>query len=564
MQIACQNCKKDFLVDERDDMYYKKINVPHPTWCPQCRFTRRFYFQNVWSVYWRNCDKCQARTLSMFHKDNPVKVFCSKCWWADNWDGTEYAMDYDSTRPFFDQLYELSRKTPWVALDTIGSTMVNSEYCNGATWLRNCYLTFWADYCENVAHSSILFKLKDSADCMRMNESELSYESIGQNRAYRVFFSEECDACSDVWFSRNCYNCINCVGCVNLRGTSYQIFNEQYTKEEYAKKIAELKLDSWGGLQALQKNAREFWLTKPYREYSGNSMNVNVSGEYVYESKNSADMFIANGAEDCRYCSMLTVTPTRDSYDYSGWGDTAELMYDTIGGGGKVGRIKFSSYCFPDSLNLEYCIWASSAKNCFGCVNLKRKPYCILNKEYSKEEYEKLRVQIIEDMKKNPWIDEHGRTWTYGEFLPLKIGVFGYNEATISSFIPKVKEEALAHGFSWYDSVPASYTATIPAKDLPETITLAQDTILKEVIGCATCSRGYKIGELEFAILKKLNIPVPHSCPQCRNKARFTRLNPPQLWQRTCTKCGNKITTAFSPERPETVYCGKCYQQEFV
>ena len=564
MNRNCQKCKKEFLIDERDQSFHEKMKVPAPTWCPECRFVRRFSFQNVWSVYWRNCDKCQTRTLSMFHKDNPLQVICSKCWWADDWDGTEYAMDYDPSRPFFDQYYELTRNTPWIATDTLGSSMVNSDYCNGATWLRNCYLTFWADYCENVAHSSILFELKDSSDCLRMNESELCYESIGQNKAYRVFFSEECDACSDVWFSRNCYNSTNCVGCVNLRGASYQIFNVQYTKEEYAKKIAEMRLDSWAHLEELQRASREFWLTQPYREYSGSSLNVNVTGEYVYESKNANDVYIGNGMEDCRYTQMITVGPARDCQDYTGWGDTAELVYETVGSGGKISQVKFSSYCYPDTFNVEYSMWASGVKNCFGCVNLKRRQYCILNKEYTKEEYEVLRAQIVEDMKKNPYVDELGRTWSYGEFLPLKMGVFGYNEATVSRFIPKTKEQALSEGYSWYDGAQADYPVTIAVADLPDTLGETEHTITSEVIGCVTCGRGYKIGELEFTLLNKLQVPLPHSCPACRQKARFARINPPQLWDRNCAKCGKDIKTAFAPGRPETVYCVSCYQQEFV
>ena len=42
-------------------------------------------------------------------------------------------------------------------------------------------------------------------------------------------------------------------------------------------------------------------------------------------------------------------------------------------------------------------------------TNLKRKQYCILNKEYGKVEYEKLREKIIEDMKINPYLGKLGR-----------------------------------------------------------------------------------------------------------------------------------------------------------
>ena len=223
----CQNCKNDFVIDEQDQLYYRKINVPHPTWCSECRLIRRNASKNVWSVYWRNCNKCQKKTLSMYHQDNPISVYCPECWWADDWDGTEYEMDYDPNRPFFEQLQELIKRTPWVATETLGPSMVNSEYCNGASWLRNCYLTFWADYCENIANSSIIFQMKDSSDVMRARESQLCYESNGIHKCYNTYFSELCRESVDLWFCRNCYNCTNCVGCVNLRGESYCIFNKK-------------------------------------------------------------------------------------------------------------------------------------------------------------------------------------------------------------------------------------------------------------------------------------------------------------------------------------------------
>lgn len=560
----CQNCKKDFTIEPDDFAFYEKIKVPPPTWCPECRFIRRNASKTVWTVYFRDCDKCGKRTLSMYHKDNPITVFCSKCWWADDWDGTEYGMDYDPTRPFFEQLYELSRRSPYVAQETLGPTMINSEYCNGASYLRNCYMTFWADYAENVTHCSILFQLKDSSDCMRIRESELCYGSLGIMKSYNTFFSEECEACTNVWFSRNCYNCTNCIGCVNLRGATNCIFNVKYSKEEFAQKAKEMGLDSWRNLQNITDEAKTFWLSHPYREYTGNTLNLNVTGEYVFESKNSRDLYLVTSVENSRYVQFVTVPSVKDSYDYSGWGANVDLVYEAHSVGEKASNIRFSNSCYPDSMNVEYSVWASASKNCFGCINLKRKQYCILNKEYSREEYEKLRTQIIEDMKKNPYVDSQGRTWGYGEFYPLVLDLFGYNESDAMKFFPKTKEEAIQEGYYWYDAKPAEYAITMTAEKVPDRIADTPDTITTEVIGCANCSRGYKIGTLELSLLRKMNIPVPHQCPACRMAAHFARLNPIRLWQRECAKCGKGITTAFAPERPETVYCVACYQQEFA
>lgn len=562
MHQTCQNCKTDFIINERDQDYYKKIKVPPPTWCSQCRIARRLSTHNVWNVYWRNCTKCEKRTLSMYNPEIPIAVYCPKCWWADDWDGTEYAMEYDPNRNFFEQVYELSRKTPWVAQEVIAPTMVNSEYCNGASYLRNCYLTFWADYCENITHSSMIINFKDSSDCLRANESELCYGSIGMNKSYHVFFSEESEACTDVWFSRNLSNCTNCVGCANLRGESYCIFNEKYSKEDYFAKLKEFRIDTFAGLESLQKQARAFWLTKPYRFYSGNSMNLNVTGEYVFGAKNSQDLYLCNGTEESRYCQFITVPTAKECYDYSGWGANVELLYETHSSGENVNNVKFSFCAYTDSMNVEYSIWTIAGKNNFGCVNLKRKKYCILNKEYSEEEYHALKAQIIEDMKNNPYIDPQGRVWSYGETFPLMMSLFGYNETTASRFFPKTKEEAIKEGFNWYDAVLPEHTATIRAADLPNTILETDESITDEVIECRECHRGYKIGPLEMTLLRKMNIPVPRSCPKCRMNYRFSRLNPMQLWNRNCMKCNDVIVTAFSPERPETICCAKCYQQE--
>src|SRR5688572_7806470 len=125
--------------------------------------------------------------------------------------------------------------------------------------------------------------------------------------------------------------------------------------------------------------------------------------------------------------------------DYSGWGNGAEMVYEAVQVGENVSNVKFSYYCTPDVMNLEYCFWNTSGKNNYGCVNLKRKSYCILNKEYSKEEYEKLKAQIIEDMKKNPYTDKLGRKFYYGEFFPPEMSRFPYNDSIAMRFFPKTK-----------------------------------------------------------------------------------------------------------------------------
>lgn len=465
-------------------------------------------------------------------------------------------MDYDPSRPFLDQLKELAAKTPYVALETEYLTLKNCDYSNALAFSKNCTLATWADYCENVFHSSILNGIKDTADSLRIfYGTELAYACIGIDKSYRIFYSQECDSCTDVWFSRNCYSCTNCIGCVNLRGKSYYIFNEPHSKEEYQKKVAEMKLDTRSGIKAMEQQAHEFWLKFPYRFYTGNSLNVNVTGEYIYESKNCKAMWNAGGAENCSYCQLLTVHTTKDSMDYSGWGNGAELIYETTNSGNQVSNVKFSSYAYSNVLNVEYCYWVIAGKNNFGCVNLKRKEYSILNKEYAQEEYEKMVGQIKAQMM-------HDKT--YGEFPREVFGKFAYNNSNAGKFLPLTKEEALAAGYTWRDEEKQQVAATIAADQLPETIKEITDSILQEVISCTTCSRKYRINPLELELLRKMGLPLPQQCLKCREDALFVRLQPPKLYARHCAKCNKDIQTSYSPDRPEIVYCEQCYQQEIL
>jgi len=559
---VCQNCKKDFKIESDDFGFYEKIKVPPPTWCPECRLIRRISSTNSWSLFYRNCDKCGKRTLSQYSLEQKITVYCQPCWWADDWDGSEYGMEYDANRPFFAQLKELSLKTPYVALENAYTTLKNCDYCNSLGYSKNCFLAVWGDYSESVYFSSLLNNAKDTADSLRIFKSELCYEDIGQNDCYRVFYSQECDACSDVWFSRNCYGSMNCIGCVNLRGASYKIFNVQYSKEEYLEKLKEFKLNTRSGIKKIKEEAERFWKKYPYRFYTGNTLNYNVTGEYLFNSKNSKEIYIASKATNSKWCQFITVSPVSDCMDYSGWGDNAELVYESVNVGKNVSNVKFSTYCFPDLVNAEYCLWSVSGKNNFGCVNLKRKSYSILNKQYSKEEYESLREKIIKEMVTNPYKDELGKIWTYGEFFQPGFCKFAYNNSNAYKFFPKTKKEAIMEGYGWNDEVEKQSEATILGNDLPETIAEVDESILKEIISCTTCDRKYKIASLELDLLRKMNIPLPARCLKCRENSRFNKLQMPRLYDRNCAKCNKEIRTSYAPDRPEIIYCEKCYQQE--
>ena len=183
-----------------------------------------------------------------------------------------------------------------------------------------------------------------------------------------------------------------------------------------------------------------------------------------------------------------------------------------------------------------YCYECFSCSNCFGCVGLKKKEYCIFNKQYSKEEYVKLRGAIIERMR---------QTAEWGEFFPVEFCPYGYNESLASDIFPMTKEAAAHRGYKWHEEARAEQESANPAAE--------------NAIKCKTCSKNYRIIPQEERFYKFISAPIPLNCPACRHGARVARRNAPLLWQKQCAKCGSEIYTSYPPNRPETVYCEKCY-----
>ena len=133
--------------------------------------------------------------------------------------------------------------------------------------------------------------------------------------------------------------------------------------------------------------------------------------------------------------------------------------------------------------------------------------------------------------------------------------------------MPLSKEEVLSRGWQWEDKIAGIFgKETIRQEDIPDNIKDINDSITKEIFKCITCTKNYNIIPDELTFYKRENIPMPRNCPECRYKKRFALRLPRRLWHRSCMKegCNNEFETSYAPERPEIVYCEKCYQQEVV
>lgn len=556
----CQNCKNDFVIENEDFSFYEKIKVPPPTFCSECRMIRRFHFRNERLLFRRPDAHTGEDIFSGFPNESDVKTYENNYWFGSDWDKLKSGVGYDFSKPFFAQFKELLSRAPLPARS--GWNMINSDYCHEVESLKNCYLCFNVDYSEDSAYLRKSRRIKNSLDLYECESLDLCYEDVMTEKSFRTFYSVECDSCVDVWFSKNCRGCTNCFGCVGLRNQSYCYFNEQLSKEEYSLKMKEINTGSFEEILKLKKRAEEFWLKFPIKYYYG-IKNLNVTGDKILNSKNLKDCYYAKGVENLAYCQDIWGN-TSSCYDFSVWGDGAENIYECMTCGLGIANLRFCFNCWEGSRDLEYCGYVISSDNCFGCVGLHKKQYCILNKQYFKEEYFEMVEKIKKHMNEMPYVDGSGRMYKYGEFFPFEISPFSYNESLNQDFFPLNKESVEKFGYVWREPALREFEKTILAGDLPDEISEVTEDFLKEIIECNDCKKAFRVIPSELQFYKQINLPLPRLCHGCRFVERFKFSTAPKFYDRKCMKkdCLNKFRTPYSEDHPEIVYCEKCYQAE--
>lgn len=561
----CQNCKADFRIDPEDFLFYEKIKVPPPTFCPECRMVRRMMWRNGRSLHKRSCFICNKSLISMY-ADETVSVLCNDCNNGTAWDPMSYGREYDFSKPFFVQLKELFQTVPRFYAYRFGN-LINSEYANFAKDDKNCYLAYSVTDCEDVAYSETIDFCKNTLDSYAVQRLDGCSYNVDCEGNYNTHYAVQSQNCLDSKFLFDCANCNNCMLSSGLRNGQYVFRNQKLSKEEYQSAVAALQLETYSGFQKAKEDFDVLIQQEAIHKYAFTYTTQNVTGDYIHNAKDIKRSYDTSNSENVSYSNRMI--EVKDCYDCSGVGFKAELIYESMAATANTFNDSFCYLTIQGCRNCQYSMILRNCSDCFGCVGLINATFCIFNKQYSESEYHELVAKIKQHMNDMPYVDAKGRVFAYGEFFPYDLTPFGYNETNAHDFFTISKEEAFAKGYRWFDRPKRDYTVTLNSQDLPESIIDVQDSITTEVISCPNngssdfqCTTAYRItaDELRFYKLKKL--PLPRFCPNCRHYARLKYRNPMRLNTRTCSNgCGSTFETTYAPDRPEKVYCESCYQK---
>ncbi len=290
-------------------------------------------------------------------------------------------IEYDFSQNFFENFKKVFVNIPKMATIKYGNNE-NCDYTDTTFWASNSYLSICiGEKAENILYSALAYiNVKNVLNSVHITlNSENIYFCFQVSRSFNIFYSKNIANSSNIWFSSNLIGCSECIFCDDLENQKYCIENKVYEKEEYFKLKKEI----------LKQKEKFINFYKKYPKISKNLSSENCIWQGVSFSENIENGYIIERISNWRNVSFSDGNPLSsniyDCFDIThldegyGWmwcGQWSDNMY--------IGANASSS----SHIYYSYFMWNCSF--CLGCIWLKNKSFCILNKEYSKEEWYEL------------------------------------------------------------------------------------------------------------------------------------------------------------------------------
>ena len=550
---VCRFSGNKFYVRPDDIAFYKAHQVPLPTLSPNERIRRKLAFQNSYNLFKIKSAYSGDSIISQYPSNTPFKVFGKTEYYGDKWNPEDYARNYDRNEKFFPQLQKLMLNVPKCNLNN-NPNNIDSDYCNNSSSLKNCYLVFDAHSSEDSAYSISPFGSRNCFDCFDPFNCDTCYNCFESENLFHCYFVEYSKDCLYSYFLYDCRDCDHCFGSVNLRHKKYHFFNQPLTKEEYEAKMKEINLGDRNVLQEYITKFEEI-KKKAFNKQDHNEKSINCSGEYLNNSKNCFSCYYEIGGENLAYC--IGGMAIRDSYDIVG-GIEVESCYECWGRSDNYGN-KFCD--IASSQNMEYSVFCRNCHDCFGCDGLSNKSFCVFNKQYTEEDYNKL----VDAIKTKMLADGE-----YGEFMPPELAYFPYNISIATSYLGYDNLEiAKKYGYK-IEEVPENLydikEGVIDSQDVPADIKDVGDDILSKVIFDRKNNKKFRYTKMELDFYRRNNLPLPleHYSVRLANLRKKFGSIVLNFYERNCDKCKKAIESTYTPEDERIVYCEECYKQEIV
>ena len=591
---TCKWTNEKFPIFEKDiemlnkispSIDWKKIDIPLPTLSPKARQIRRLLSRNEWNFYKSRSSETWEPIISLYSQENEAIIYDQKEWWQNDWDPMDSSFEVDLSKSIMSQIYNLRLKIPRLNIVTVDNE--NSDYTTGTWYCKNCYLINSSEDSENCYYWKLFQNCKNCVDCSYVYDSEKLYECLNVKKWYNSIYLHNSSECSSCYYSDDLIWGNFCMFCSNLRNANYYFENKKLPKEEREEKAKDYL---WSRKKI--KNALIKFDEVIKDKTTKYAQVVNSKDSYwdiLIDDKNCMFCYDVNNSEDCRYVNVWV--EVKDNLDCNNMYLKPERSYEVLWTIWTY-NVHFCNYVFNSS-NLLYCQDCYDSKNLFWCIGLRQKEYCIFNKQYDKEIWEKKVIEIIDKMKKD---------WEWWEYFDANLSAFPYNDSLAYEYFPikevvnivdsqvsqrkiinedgewvvyilepdKIISKAkldLGWGYKidifWKTKgkeiwIPEN-TYFLDAGDLKDEISLESEDIFKKAVKCSKTKRPYRITPQEFKFYKMMNLPIPELHPNVRYFNRLQIRPKRELHLQNCASCYKEILSVYSNEKK--VYCEDCYNK---
>lgn len=537
-----------WMMDETEIAQYRKYNVPPSKYAPMTRM-KLMNCHIVMFDMWYNPQPDGGKPLiSVIHPASGIRVLPDEEWFQR--DFTSHARELDLARPFFDQLHELSLAVPRSA----NFNYVQPE--NSLAFIsrgdQNSYFVL-ACKSKNSVFSMNVSDMEDSAEVALSYNIFRSYNVVHSQNVADCLYLRECLDCMSSAFLFDCRNCEFCFGATNKRNKKYLWWNEQLSEAEWKKRRAEVDLSSYAVREECEQRFKNLIAQAIWPE-NWNIHSEDAVGEYIYDSTRIHDAFyVCKGCADLEWANIAYGVASHDCYMCAALTGASDCYYGI--GNGYSAKTLFSLSLLTRCLDCELCHACMDCENCFGCFGLRHKKFCILNKQYTEEEYWKKVDEL-----KCAMLD----SGEYGDLPSAKFSTQHWSGCGARYIYDTPKEELIKLGMPDVDvTSEGAEGAAMAASMIHATSEIpdrADEAMTKTVYRDDVSGRRFSYLVPELAIYRALKIAPPRSHATRRMLDLYRELNMAVFDAASCAKCAKKVSVARNKTyTSRTIYCKECY-----
>lgn len=548
---VCELTGEKWMMDQTEIDWCRRFNVPPSKYSPLNRMRIMHGYFIMYNIFYNKHADTGRQMMATIPPASGFRVLEDKEWYER--DFSEKAVDLDPVKSFFDQLFELSLSVPLPAHDNIVPPENSIAFLSFGD--QDSYFVM-ASRAKRCFYSSNAFDCESSAEVVMGTAVNESYSTLNSSNIFRCQFVQDSQNCQNSFFLFDCRDCENCFGAVNKRNKRFLWFNEQLSQKEYERHLSQVDLTSHAEREKYEDRFRQFVRENAVWPENSNLHVENSTGEYLEDTVNARECYhVRGGSSDIDHVTWCLGAPSEKCAYCAGATGSTDCYYSV--GVTNCHRSFFNMNIVTDSQNMEYCTRCFNCENCFGCVGLRYKRFCILNKQYSEEEYWKtlddLKCRLLEE---GDYGDIPGLRFSTQHWTSL-LDLFEIDKATAMKLGGR-DFNLTGEGAEGHDIAPEHI---LPPKAIPDRIRAEDfDRITGNFYFDQAIGRrfGYLRPELEFYL--KLKIAPPRQHPRGRIMNIYRYLNKPEFTEAVCGKCGNALTVAKNFAYPSRkIYCKPCY-----